>query len=57
MWMVVTVSEKDWTCRDVERLIGDLDRDGFEVDKVKTNSNPVSGEKRLIIDLANQKDK
>lgn len=45
---------KEWRWEDVERLCGDLDRDGFVVDSVRTNVNPVSGEKRLIIDLAEE---
>lgn len=37
---------------DVEHLIGDLDRDGYDVDSIRTNSNPVSGDKLLIIEVS-----
>jgi hypothetical protein len=42
--------EKSW--RDVERLISDLDRDGFDVDSIRTNNNPVSGDKLLLIEVS-----
>lgn len=43
-------SEWDWDA--VERLIGDLDRDGYGVDSVRTNHNPVSGDKLVAIEVS-----
>jgi len=43
--------ETDFDWSDVEHLIGDLDRDGYDVDSIETNGNPVSGEKLLLIEV------
>jgi len=40
----------DW--KDVKHLIGDLDRDGYGVDSIRTNANPVSGDKLLLIEVS-----
>jgi len=40
----------DWD--DVKHLIGDLDRDGYDVASIRTNGNPVSGDKLLLIEVS-----
>jgi len=43
--------ETDFDWSDVEHLIGDLNRDGYDVDSIRTNGNPVSGDKLLLIEV------